>query len=199
MIISHKHRFVFVKTHKTAGTSIEHSLIEHTDISDTVTGIPDNVVHPARNYHTPKGNYIEPHSSAEFILREWPGLEDYVWFTVERHPYTKTVSAYHHVMRQTHYDPGVSNLDEFIDSDHMNLVNDAPLYTHDGEILVNGILRYEHLEEDFAQLGNRLGLNLQLKYGLNRGKYTPVELSDSQKNRIWQRCLPSLEYTGYDK
>jgi hypothetical protein len=67
MIISHKHKFIFIKPTKVAGTSIEVSLAKHCDKKDIITPITkfdkssdeDKYSHPARNY---KGfyNHIPP-------------------------------------------------------------------------------------------------------------------------------------------
>jgi hypothetical protein len=51
MILSHKHKFIFVKTAKTAGTSIEVFLSRHCDSRDVVTSIePPIEGHRPRNY-----------------------------------------------------------------------------------------------------------------------------------------------------
>ncbi|MEO0408567.1 MAG: hypothetical protein AAF289_14565, partial [Cyanobacteria bacterium P01_A01_bin.135] len=51
MIISHQHKFIFVKTKKTAGTSLEVFLSQHCGPVDVVTPIYPRVEpHEARNY-----------------------------------------------------------------------------------------------------------------------------------------------------
>ena len=38
MIVSHKHKFIFLKTRKTAGSSIQVTLAEHCGEDDIITG-----------------------------------------------------------------------------------------------------------------------------------------------------------------
>ena len=39
MIISHRHRFIFVRTEKTAGSSVEQALAEVCGPEDVITGV----------------------------------------------------------------------------------------------------------------------------------------------------------------
>ena len=54
MIISHKHKFIFIKTRKTAGTTIEYNLSKYLgseDIiapSEQVNYLAQNYIHPTR-------------------------------------------------------------------------------------------------------------------------------------------------------
>ena len=54
MIISHKHKFIFVKTRKTAGTSVQEALERICGPDDIVTqtGIWNDIYHP-RNFRGP--------------------------------------------------------------------------------------------------------------------------------------------------
>ena len=51
MIISHEHRFIFVKTHKTAGSSLEVALARECAAGDIVSHMEDNIASGLpRNY-----------------------------------------------------------------------------------------------------------------------------------------------------
>src|SRR5262245_15915558 len=93
MIISHQHRFIFVKTLKTAGTSIEVFLSQHCGPLDIVTPILPHVEpHRPRNHE----GYFNHISASEIRERVGPEIWDsYFKFCVERNPWDKTLSYFH--------------------------------------------------------------------------------------------------------
>lgn len=63
MIVSHKNRFIFLKTRKTASTSIEISLRPHCGVDDIITRITeddgDGIVSGPRNYLFPRESWSQ--------------------------------------------------------------------------------------------------------------------------------------------
>ena len=163
MIISHKYKFIFVKTIKTAGTSIEVFLSQHCGPMDVVTPIIPHVEpHFARN-HAGYFNHIPAHTIRNQISPEiW---NSYFKFCVERNPWEKTLSYYH--MKRFREEEGLT-LDRYLAG------NEFPInfykYTEPGnpnKIIVNRVLYYENLMEQLGQVFLEMGIPFQGSLGVN--------------------------------
>jgi len=88
MIVSHEHRFVFIKTRRTAGSSIEAALAPRLGASDMITGSARDGT-PRRN--VPDG--LTGHVGWRKILAlAGTRVAGYAWFCVERNSYAKALS-----------------------------------------------------------------------------------------------------------
>ena len=86
MRISHKHKFVYIAITKTGSTSIRHLLNKHSDITSK----------------TGQGDFAH-HNTAQqlkdvFAKNDWD-WDDYLKFTVVRHPISRIYSAYKYRLR----------------------------------------------------------------------------------------------------
>lgn len=181
MIISHRYRFIFIKTRKTAGTSIEIYLSQFAGPQDVFTPI-----HPPVPGHEPR-NYRGWWN----LLREWPlhetweqrwGMiqqwihrqkfynhipaalvrtriapdiwEHYFKFCVERNPWDKTLSHYAMIRARA---GGQLSFDAYLANGFF--CTDFDKYTDAaGNLLVDEVLRYETLNQDLARVFQRLGI-----------------------------------------
>src|SRR5436189_1581156 len=181
MILSHKHKFIFVKTAKTAGTSIEVFLSRYCDSTDVVTPIePPIEGHRPRNYE----GFINPipeilerpgkffsalrHSiiSREKFYRHMPASEvqkripaevwnSYFKFCAERNPWDKVLSHYHmHAAREG----GSLSLDEYLARGRFPV--NYFRYTDRGgtKIIVDRVLRYEDLMAELGEVFSQLNI-----------------------------------------
>tara|TARA_Y100000034_G_scaffold58385_1_gene71175 strand:- start:58 stop:960 length:903 start_codon:yes stop_codon:yes gene_type:complete len=98
MIISHKHKFIFLKTIKTAGTSIQVALREHCGKEDIITGkdIEKNINKIPKVTGTTSFLHHE-HVYLHFV-KKWLGPEiwnNYFKFAFIRNPFDLAISKYY--------------------------------------------------------------------------------------------------------
>jgi hypothetical protein len=182
MIISHAHRFIFIKTYKTAGTSIEVFLSKHCGDDDVLTPIrPPVETHRPRNHRGVVNPFASPRQAGDLRsnLEDLIRLRKYynhipaykvrqraparVWsqylkFCVERNPWDKTVSHYY-MRRDIEAGRGTElTLEEYFRRGRFRL--NYPLYTEPGarKCIVDRVLRYERLDADLAELMRELGV-----------------------------------------
>ena len=200
MIISHKYRFIFVKTFKTAGTSIEVFLSQHCGPNDVVTPILPHVEpHQPRNH---EGFFNHMPAAA---IRDKVGPEvwgSYFKFCVERNPWDKVLSYYH--MMNARAGGGLS-LESFLHGADFPV--NYPKYTapaESGRILVDRVLRYEMLANDlrevFGNLGipfdGSLGVHAKSEYRTDRRPYREVYTREQAK-LVKQIFAPEIALHGY--
>lgn len=183
MIISHKYRFIFLKTSKTAGTSVEIALSKYCGDTDIITPISekDEIVRTKLGYRSSQNYFVaySKHSFRELLtcmvnknsrlryynhisaekIRKYIGKkiwDSYFKFAIERNPWDRFVSLYY--WRRS---KGTNlTISEFLDSNiSKNLRKKGlELYSINDEIAVNKICLYENLEEDLEQVRLHLGI-----------------------------------------
>lgn len=171
VVVSHEREFIFLKTRKTTGTSIE-MLLESKIVPPgrqvteaTPTFIWDGGVVAAR-LSGPQPNSWREHLPAKKV-REFLG--DDLWrryfrFSSVRNPFDRAVSFFFW-LRQFRQLPALTNFDDarrafhdFIDSsDHKP---DRGIVFVDGDYVPHDMIRFEHMADDIGRIGRRLGLDL---------------------------------------
>lgn len=226
MIICHRHRFIFLKTRKTAGTSIEIALSRFCGPEDVITPIfdedealrrelgfrgPQNLEIPARLQRASDRLRAlfarEPvrffnHAPAAFVRRYvdpavWSG---YFKFCFERNPYDKAISRYCWSTREQPAPPPIGG---FLRKAKRRQISNWEIYTQDDQITVDFVGRYEHLAEDLAQALRRVGLpsDLELPRAKSRFRrearpYRDV-LDTPSRALIEHTCARELATFGY--
>jgi len=185
MILSHKHKFIYIKTCKTASTSIESALSGVLGEEDIIT--PASVElrrhrlkarqaqnyrldHPAvpkrpflkrlmgrpERYYHPSVGYYE-HMPA-WRVKTYVGDEiwqEYYKFSFERNPWDRQVSFFN-FKNKTRTTP--FSFDTFLKRRKKAYVENFDLYSIDGEIAMDFVGKYENLEEDFSSIIRTIGL-----------------------------------------
>ena len=207
MIISHKHKFIFIKTVKTAGTSVEVDLNKVLGPNDIATPIyPEVEGHKAQNYVLER-----PDSSAVNFKNHMPARQvknligDDIWhsyykFCVEREPIDKVVSYYSMLVNSPYHNQETKNLsfDEFISQGKFPV--DTYKYTDkEGALIVDNILHYENLSDELKSLAQNLGFSLTLQAQAKTGFRINVDVSDGHRDIIYNAFASSNVFTGYKK
>jgi hypothetical protein len=168
VIVSHEHAFVFMKTRKTAGTSVEIALSRICGEDDVITPVTeeDEVLRRARGGRGPQ-NYLEPPNLGRKAFNHMPvsmvrtmlgrkRFESYLSFAVERNPWDAVVSLYHWRFRDT--EPG--SFGQYVASEAVEAfaTKNQRIYRIKGEVAVDRVLRYESLADELAGVWKELDL-----------------------------------------
>jgi hypothetical protein len=228
MILSHKHRFIFVKTLKTAGTSMEIALSRYCGPEDIITRIkpddeqirrdlgyrgPQNMLVPLTRY-TPtdwrhlflkrrRAWYVNHMPAATIRARIGASIWDsYTKFTIERNPWDCAVSRYFWDTRDLPTRPSISEF--LVANDLLGRLSNFPIYSIDGALAVDHVIRYEDLDAGLEWLKETL--NLPEKPTLPRAKtgaridkrpYTEI-LSEDDRAIIARACVREIALFEYE-
>jgi hypothetical protein len=183
MILSHKYRFIFLKTAKTAGTSVEIALSQFLGDRDIITPISDADERIRRqlgyrgpqNFRIPLSRLAERDNIRRLLTLRRPQFynhisatevrsligetiwNDYFKFCIERNPCDRVISLYY----WCHKSEPRPTLSEFIDQHQINTLTQRgiDLYTGtDGDVTVDHVVRYENLQDELEQIRLKLGI-----------------------------------------
>lgn len=208
MLISHKHKYIFVKTGKVAGTSTE-IFFEQMSFSK---GQPQHsqseiineegiVGHRGEIDHLEKPPTWLNHCKLKKIkklLNNDDLFNEYFKFSITRNPWDRVVSAYHHFSSETSFKEYVVGgkklvpifrfFDEYIDDVHF--------------------IRFENLQKDVEYVCKKLGLDCDMNnFGTYKSNYRGnskqgdkhyTEYYDEEtKSLVAEKYAKDIEYFGY--
>lgn len=167
MLISHKHKFIFIHVFKVAGTSIRHALNPYCQPRFTERVRRKLIGRPKLSidfdHHAKASEVKEAIGARKFI--------DYFKFAFVRNPWDWQVSLYHFTLQNPqHFQHEevrkLKGFDEYIDWRVTKGMCYQSSFTHDqeGNCLVDYIGRIENLEDDFKNICNRLNIYCQLPF-----------------------------------
>jgi hypothetical protein len=143
MIISHKYKFIFIKTRKTAGSSIEWFLQNYLGDNDISTGSRYDGLEP-KNIKN-----VDGHVGWEWIQKHYPNeWNTYYKFAVERNPWDLMVSKFYWYKK---IKPHKSKRGfEFFVNYNAGRLNDWCKYAKKSQVVVDEVVKYENLHKWFS-------------------------------------------------
>lgn len=188
MIISHEHRFIFLKTKKTAGTSLELALRSFCGEDDIITPITEDrngetrteprnwregarwtsarpiykrkIFRIFRQALSDVGFYAHmPAAEARCQLNNDKIWNSYFKFAFDRNPWDRQVSQYHYRFRR--YGHKKPDFKDFLQNDRRARMNNYQIYSIDGDVCLDFVGRFESLHEDFDAALSQIGLKLK--------------------------------------
>jgi hypothetical protein len=169
MILSYSRNFLFIKTKKVGGTSLEIALSKYCgdkDILAPMAGADERRrkalgVRGAQNYEK-RGVFssysFSPHTHAGRMRNFLPTS---TWnrlfkFTVVRNPYDATISRYAMHLRNG---KATTDFKSWIFENRHKIRDNLNIYCIDGRPFFDYAVRYEALEADLAEVSRRIGLD----------------------------------------
>ncbi|MDX2265972.1 MAG: sulfotransferase family 2 domain-containing protein [Hyphomicrobiales bacterium] len=228
MIVSHEHKFIFLKTRKTAGTSVELALSAICGPEDIITPVSerDEAMRQGRgpqnwdvNFNPwwktqarrvglfskgrkHRGHYYNHMTSAEAKAR----LGDAVWrryfkFAIARNPWDRQVSFYRWRTKTAETPMPFA---EFMASERRARRNNHEVFMIGGALAVDALVRYEALANDLAaalaQAGVTQPLNLPRAKAVASSEKRPYReyYTGETRARVAAWYAPEIAAAGYE-
>ena len=174
MILSHKYKYIFIKSFKTASTSLEIALSKYCGKEDVITPIinEDEKIRKINGFNGPQNfgdtNIFHEHMSALEIKSNvskeiW---DNYFKFVVVRNPFDQIMSAFHwhnkskkKKKKLIFFKKRKKKFDDFFKIKAHHIFEDEyNRYTENDNMLVDQFIKYENLKKDLVQLSQKLNL-----------------------------------------
>ncbi len=221
MIVSHSHKFIFIKSTKTAGTSIEAALSQHCSGDDVVTELGDY-----RHNRDDNGNWVHRAMNSSGFEQEEPALSvrsklgpevwsTYFKFSITRNPWDRAVSSFSwHNRRAVKPKEGLmgklglsrnemeATRAAFAEFVRNGLKTNDRFYVIDDELCVDYVIRYEDLQEGYDEVCRRIGVPRtelpRLKSGIrDAARHYSAYFDDETRELVRRRHAHDLRLFGY--
>ena len=204
-IVSFSRKFIFIKTRKTAGTSIQKSLVKFCDENDIVT-------YGRRNLINKKECVIEEFASLEDIEDKFKvDTKDYFKFGFTRNPFSIVLSRYLFHMKRKHLlgEANKKGFNSWVKAKYFGgrpTVRDGDrsrLLLFDQSFIptVDFIGKVENIGEDFNKVVKRIGLEDVKLAWVNKSNVKGIEyrewMSGPNKKRVEDFFDFELDYFKY--
>ena len=204
MIISHLHKFIYMKSVKTASTSVEAVLARECGSKDVLTTIDPPVPgHSAAN----NDQNLESHCNLLDIKLQLklsmdkpkkPPYPKYYKFMNVRNPWDRAVSYYYHYKESI-----ACSFDDWLIYNYTKLTLDEPnkrtphlkhWYNFKTKYILDGYIRYEYLEYDLKTIYKQIGIKYN-KIDIPKHKLNKDRIRDYKK--YYNKNTADIIYEGH--
>lgn len=215
MLLSVKHRFLFVHIAKTGGTSVRAALARRRWLDPWYWPmfVCSRLSHLSGHRIASKlPRHAKAIAAMEMLPREF--FDDLFKFAFVRNPWDLQVSSFHHIRRERpQYLGGHDDFKEFL---RWKLAPDRPGQYHldtsiqlqsdylvdlHGNLIVDYIGRYERLEQDFSEACSRIGIPAPAlphrRQASDRSADYRRYYDDESATLVADRFAPDIEQLGY--
>ncbi len=207
MLLSKKHKFIFVHIYKNAGTSITEALRPfalgpwqwkaHKLIKKVGNHSPIFEPHPFHG-HIKASEILDSLGEKKF--------KEFFSFAIVRNPWDWQVSLYKYMLKsETHHQQelikNLGNFEEYIKWRCENEVRYQKdfIYSKNNELLVNFVGRYESLDSDFDAICSRIGISASLpKLNVSNTKPYQSYYTEKTKELVRQAFEPDIRIFNYE-
>lgn len=217
MLISHSHKFIFIKTKKTAGSTLESLVVDNffDHSQDVCTGskIDDT---PRVNIGPKQPNQPDGHRPWQMVKQlvteqQW---NEYYKFTIERNPWEKVVSEFYWKKDRepqiSQFEDDLLNFQFFVDNTlgkWYAAPQDWHLYASDDQLMVDEVVQFKGLSDNLVEMFNdklNLPLTKQLvegtrkKSGYRKKPYTEMYNDQRLIDKVASLYTKEIKQFGYE-
>lgn len=206
MLISNKHKFIFIHIYKNAGTSISSALLPFAanKIQQKISIVATKFGFSYPFGPTPYQGHITTTDLIAKMGKE--KFESYFSFAIVRNPWDWQVSLYTYMLKNKNHHQhrlisSFNSFDEYVEwvcAKKVRLQRDF-IFSKENEQLVDLVGRFEHLDADFQKICSQIGVNVTLPR-LNRSKSTPYQEFYNKRTieLVSKTFAPDIETFGYE-
>lgn len=198
MIISHSNKFVFVRSQKTASTTMQHFLLQYCNKKDFIylTRYIDN--YSKYNINIVKCGAETDHASVDYIIENFKNVKDYKFITTIRHPEEIEYSRlkYHGFDDNLNNEHLTKRIKDYLSNERYNQLK--YIFNKNGENKIDFFIKVENFNEDCKKLCEYFGWEYKPIDKLNKSKKIEIKMKHKDYELVYNKYKQIYELFGYD-